>query len=174
YCNSIVFDEIQELRHATSSEGQEKTAKYGAAEAIAFSCNYRLGLSATPIYNYGAEMFNVLNVLKPGILGSWTEFTAEWCGGLDARGLKIKDPKAFGAYCREQFLMIRHTREEVGRELPPVIRVPHRIGSDRSALDSVENSAAELARIILQQHETERGQKRLAFEQTNNKLRAAA
>ena len=173
YCKSIVFDEIQELRHSTSGDGQEKTAKYSAAEAIASNCNYRLGLSATPIYNYGAEMFNVLNVLKPGVLGTWTEFSSEWCGGVDNRGLRIKEPKAFGAYCREQFLMIRHTREEVGRELPPVIRVPHRIGSDRAALDSVENSAAELARIILQQNETERGQKWQAAEQLNSMLRQA-
>jgi hypothetical protein len=69
--------------------------------------------------------------------------------------------------------MIRHTREQVGRELPPIIRVPHRIGSDRAALDSVENSAAELARLILQQNETERGQKWLASEQLNSMLRQA-
>jgi superfamily II DNA or RNA helicase len=173
YCNSIVFDEIQELRHAKSGEGPQKTAKYSAAEAIAANCSYRLGLSATPIYNYGAEMYNVLSVLKPGVLGSWSEFVAEWCGTVDHRGLRIRDPKAFGAYCREQFLMIRHTREEVGRELPPVIRVPHRIGSDREALDSVENSAAELARIILQQNETERGRKWQASEMLNNMLRQA-
>jgi superfamily II DNA or RNA helicase len=173
YCHSVVFDEIQELRHATNGEANVQTAKYGAAETIALKCRYRLGLSATPIYNYGAEMFNVLNILKPGVLGTWSEFSAEWCGGLDGRGLKIKDPKAFGTYCREQFLMIRHTREEVGRELPPVIRVPHRIGSDRAALDLVENSAAELARIILQQNETERGQKWQASEQLNNMLRQA-
>jgi SNF2 family DNA or RNA helicase len=173
YCKSIVFDEIQELRHAKALDSSTNTAKYSAAEAIASTCSYRLGLSATPIYNYGGEMFNVLNILKPGILGTWSEFSHEWCGGADGRGLKIKDPKAFGAYCREQFLMIRHTREEVGRELPPVIRVPHRIGSDRAALDSVENSAAELARIILRLNESERGQKWQASEQLNSMLRQA-
>ncbi len=173
YCKSVVFDEIQELRHASNGDGGEMTAKYSAAKSVASACSFRLGLSATPIYNYGTEMFNVLNILKPGVLGSWQEFTAEWCSTLDNRGLKIRDPKAFGAYCREQFLMIRHTREQVGRELPPIIRVPHRIGADRAALDSVENSAAELARIILQQNETERGQKWLASEQLNSMLRQA-
>lgn len=173
YCKSVVFDEIQELRHASNGESGEMTAKYAAAKTIASACRFRLGLSATPIYNYGTEMFNVLNILKAGVLGSWQEFTAEWCSTLDNRGLKIREPKAFGAYCREQFLMIRHTREQVGRELPPIIRVPHRIGSDRAALDSVENSAAKLARIILQQNETERGQKWMASEQLNTMLRQA-
>ena len=165
YANSVIFDEVQELRHAES-------AKYAAADALAAACKFRLGLSATPIYNYGGEIFNVLNVLKPGCLGSWNEFTNEWCVGY-GNNMKMTAPKAFGAYAREHFLIIRHTREEVGRELPPVIRIPHRIGSDRAALDQVENSAAELARIILRQGELVRGQKMQASEQFNNILRQA-
>ncbi len=165
YVNSVVFDEIQELRHADS-------AKYCAAKAIAGACRFRLGLSATPIYNYGGEIFNVLNILNPGCLGSWAEFTNEWCIGIGSN-MKISAPKAFGAYAREHFMLIRHTREEVGRELPQVIRIPHRIGSDRAALDSVENSAAELARIILRQGETMRGEKMQASERFNNILRQA-
>jgi hypothetical protein len=47
--------------------------------------------------------------------------------------------------------MLRRTREEVGRELPAVTRVPHRIDSDSRALLAIESSAAELARIILNQ-----------------------
>ncbi len=165
YAKSVVFDEIQELRHADS-------VKYSAAESLAGACRFRLGLSATPIYNYGGEIFNVLNILKPDCLGTRAEFSNEWCAGIGGH-LKIRAPKAFGAYAREQFLIVRHTREEVGRELPPVIRIPHRIGSDREALDDVENSAAELARIILQQGESMKGQKMQASEQFNNILRQA-
>jgi hypothetical protein len=165
YAKSVVFDEIQELRH-------EESAKYSAAQAIAGACRFRLGLSATPIYNYGGEIYNVLNILSPGCLGTWAEFTNEWCIGIGSN-MKISAPKAFGAYAREHFLLIRHTREEVGRELPQVIRIPHRIGSDRSALDSVENSAAELARIILRQGESVRGEKMQASERFNNILRQA-
>jgi hypothetical protein len=167
FARSIVFDEIQELRHSGS-------AKYSAAEAVAGVCHYRLGLSATPIYNYGGEIFNVLNVLKPSVLGTFSEFTNEWCASsVDSEKLRLQDPKAFGAYARQHFLLVRHRREDVGRELPPVIRIPHRIGSDRAALDRVENSAAELARIILQQGESVKGEKWQAAEQLNSILRQA-
>src|SRR5262245_49999653 len=149
------------------------TAKYGAAKSVASSCSFRLGLSATPIYNYGTEMFNVLNILKPGVLGSWQEFTTEWCSTLDNRGLKIRDPKACGACCREQCLMIRHAAEQGGAAWPPRSRVRRRIRGERAARESAENSAAQLARIILQQNETERRQKRLASEQLNSMLRQA-
>lgn len=171
YCKSIVFDEIQELRHARNATGA--TAKYSAAQSVAGSCKFRLGLSATPIYNYGGEMFNVLNILKPDVLGTYAEFSAEWCSGYDSRGQKINDPKAFGAYLRDQFIMVRHTREDVGRELPSVIRIPHRIDADKEALNSVENSAAELARIILRKGESARGEKMQASEQLSNLLRQA-
>ena len=165
YGKSIVFDEIQELRHSGS-------VKYAAAEMVAGRMQYRLGLSATPIYNYGGEIYNVLNILKPGVLGTLQEFAAEWCGGMNDK-LRIQHPKAFGTYAREEFLIVRHTREEVGRELPPVIRVPHRIESDRAELDRVENSAAELARIILQQGESVQEQRWQASERLSMVLRQA-
>lgn len=168
YCKSIVFDEVQELRHPG-------TGRYGAAECIATQVPFRLGLSATPIYNYGGEIFSILNILKPGCLGTHGEFLTEWCGG--ARGFekhaKLKDPKAFGTWAREQFLMIRHTRKDVGRELPDVIRVPHRIAADTGALDRIRDSAAELAKLILQQGESARGEKWQASEQLSTILRQA-
>lgn len=167
YGKSVVFDEIQELRHDGSQ-------KYGAAQYLAERMAFRLGLSATPIYNYGGEIFSVLNVLKPGCLGTHREFLTEWCGTQDAKGrAKLRDPKAFGTWAREQFLLIRHTRQDVGRELPDVIRIPQRVEADTAALDRVENTAADLARLILAQGETVRGQKWQASEQLSTMLRQA-
>lgn len=167
YCKSVVFDEVQELRRDTSN-------KYSAADYLTQRVQFRLGLSATPIYNYGGEIYSILNLLKPGCLGTYGEFLNEWCGVADARGkTRLKDPKAFGTWVREQFLMIRHTRKEVGRELPDVIRVPHPIDADTKALDAIQNTAAELAKLILQQGERTRGEKWHASEQLSTLLRQA-
>src|SRR5262249_32900306 len=51
YCKSVVFDEIQELRHASNGDGGEMTAKYGAAKSVASACSFRLGVSAAPHLN---------------------------------------------------------------------------------------------------------------------------
>lgn len=167
YCQSIVFDEVQELRHRGSE-------KYNSAECVRESVKFALGLSATPIYNYGGEIFSVLNLLKPGCLGTHGEFLNEWCGAVDSRGKsRLKDPKAFGTWAREQFLLIRHTRREVGRELPDVIRVPHRVEADTAALDRIENTAAQLAKLILAEGEKVRGAKWQASEQLSTLLRQA-
>lgn len=143
-CKSVTFDEVQELRTGQGSN------KYSAARFIAANANVRLGLSATPIYNFGGEIFNVVDVLCPDALGDHYEFLREWCHGGSADGkARIHDPKAFGLYMREQGLMLRRTRHEVGRELPELTRVPHYVDADPEELKKVEGSAADLARIIL-------------------------
>jgi SNF2 family DNA or RNA helicase len=142
---AVIFDEVQELRHPGS-------LKYEGAKAVAELATFKLGLSATPIHNYGSEFFHVANVLRPGALGDYSEFINEWGGAaMDKNRVSIKDPKAFGAYAREIGLMLRRTRSEVGRELPPLTVVPHVVDSDSKALENIQGAAAELARVILTQ-----------------------
>lgn len=151
YCNSVVYDEIQELRRRESQ-------KYTAAIQFSESVNFSLGLSATPIYNYGGEIFNIVNCLKEGVLGTREEFLTEFCSGIDDKA-SLKDPLAFGSYLREQHIMLRRTRQEVGRELPPIQRIIEHIDSDPAIFAGIENSASELARIILSTAEQRRGER---------------
>ena len=140
---SVIFDEVQELRHAQS-------LKYTAAIGLAQATNFRMGLSATPIHNYGGEYFNVLEILQPGVLGGWPEFITEHCiGGADGRNWALKDPVAFGAMLRDQGFMVRRTRREVGRELPKVNQVIERVDADLAHLDAIDTAATELAKVIL-------------------------
>lgn len=166
----VVFDECQELRHQGS-------AKYAAADHIASGAEFRVGLSATPIYNYGSEIYNVTRVLAPLALGSPDEFIREWCiqgeFGEERKGHRVRDPKALGVYMREQALMLRRTRKEVGRELPPIITIPHYVDIDEAPLQEVESSATELARIILTQGGQARGAQLRASEELGWRLRQA-
>jgi SNF2 family DNA or RNA helicase len=162
---SVIFDECQELRHQGS-------LKYSAAEHIATHCKYRLGLSATPIYNYGGEIYNVVNVLQPDALGSREEFNNEWCSYAYGKST-IKEPKAFGTYAREAGIMLRRTRKEVGRELPPITIVPHTIDADRDVLWRMEGKAIELAKTILKQTQTFKGEKMQAAGEFDMRMRQA-
>jgi SNF2 family DNA or RNA helicase len=162
---SVTFDECQELRH-------KGTQKYDAAEQIAHSVDYRLGLSATPIYNYGGEIWNVCNVITPEALGTWDEFSREWCE-YKGQHHTIKDPSAFGLYARETGVMLRRTRKEVKRELPGIIRVPQWIQSDPEAFKRLKGQAIELAKLILKQTQDYRGQKMQAAGEFDMKMRQA-
>lgn len=151
YCQSVVYDEIQELRRRDSM-------KYGAALQLSDMVSFALGLSATPIYNYGGEIFNIVNCLKEGVLGTREEFLTEFCDGHDDKA-RLKDPVAFGSYLREQHIMLRRTRKEVGRELPPLQRIIEHVDSDPAIFAGIQDAASELARIILHTAEQRRGEK---------------
>lgn len=158
----VVFDEIQELRHSGS-------AKYAAATHVAGKAILRLGLSATPIYNYGSEFFSVMEVLRPGSLGTRDEFLREWC----SLGEKIVDPKAFGHHLRREGMMIRRDRADVGRELPAVSIIPHTIEADARVLEVIEGRAAELARIIMATQPVDRSERFRAHEEFSILMRQA-
>lgn len=159
--NYVCFDEVQELRRNESN-------RYAAAKHIAQHALLRVGLSATPIYNYGSEWFNIIDILLPGALGTAEEFRREWCIDDD----RIGDTQAFGTHLYRSGLMLRRTRRDVGRELPPCDLVPHTIASDRAALDHIKGAAVELARVILAT-QAHRGQKFLASEEFNSMMRQA-
>jgi SNF2 family DNA or RNA helicase len=164
---SAVWDECQELRHKDSQ-------KYDGARLIGDAASYRLGLSGTPIYNYGDEIHNVLECIRPGELGTRAEFLREWCTGEDSKGrASIGDPAAFGTFVREAGLMLRRTRSEVGRELPPRQRCIHYIDCDADKLNEISGAAGELARIILSQQTEAKGEKFRAAQELSIMLRKA-
>lgn len=170
---SVIFDECQELRRSEGSDGEEFSKKYAAARFIAEAVEYKLGLSATPIYNFGGEMFNVLNILCPGQLGTWQEFLREWCEWGAAGKASIKNPKAFGIYARDSGLMLRRTRQEVGRELPEITVVPHHIETDEEEFEKLRGRAVELAKLILRQRQDYKGQKMQASAEFDMRMRQA-
>jgi SNF2 family DNA or RNA helicase len=171
FAKGVVFDEAQELR---SGLARDTPGKYLAAQSIAAASNVRLGLTATPIYNYGAEIFSVLNVLRPDALGTFSEFVTAWCDGYeDPRKTRLANPEAFGTFARSEALMLRRTRAEVGRELPQLSKFVQVVDSDPAELEKLSQGCAELAKIILRESEAERGQKMRASEELSNRLRQA-
>lgn len=167
FANGMAVHNCQELRH-------QGTAKYDAAVHIARHARYKAGLSATPIFNYGGEIYNILDVLKQGALGKYEEFFREWCTtAYGEKKISVKDPKALGTYLRENFLMLRRTRKEVGRELPPLSKIPHKIAVDMEALDKVGDSAAALAKLIISGQMKTGFEKMKASEELSHLLRQA-
>lgn len=143
-CRTMIADEAQAFRHGG-------TRKYKAGKAIADAMDLRIFATATPIYNYGHEIFHVMDVVAPGQLGTWREFLDEWCGGtVDSQGrATVYDPAALGSYLREAGLMIRRTRKEVGREIPQLTVVRHEVECDADSINRVADDVAELARRVL-------------------------
>ena len=119
--NTVIFDEIQELRHGG-------TEKYSAASLLANACARVWGLSGTPIYNHGGEIWNVTNVLDYHLLGDWESFTREWCYGYG--NAVVVHPDWLGEHLRREGLMLRRTKKDVLPELPDKRRLVQRVDAD--------------------------------------------
>lgn len=111
---TLIFDEVQELRHSG-------TEKYSAASLAAEKCEHVIGLSGTPIYNRGGEIWNVVNILDYHFLGDWESFSREWCWGYG--NAIVAKPELLGAYLRREGLMLRRVKQDVLSELPPKRRL---------------------------------------------------
>lgn len=156
---TVIFDEIQDLRR-----GVETQKGWGAAR-LCTAAEYVIGLTATPVYNYGGEIHNILDIMAPGELGTRDEFLREWGGHAMSNGrYSVHDPSGLGSYLRETGLMLGRTRKQVGRELPKTIKVPEEIPSDSAALDGIKGDAAEMARLILSKSGTSQERFRAAGE----------
>ena len=118
---TVIFDEMQELRRAG-------TEKYSAASLLSTACEHVIGLSGTPIYNNGGEIWNIVNILDFHFLGDWESFTREWCYGYNNN--IVAKPELLGEYLRTEGLMLRRTKAEVLSQLPPKRRLVMTVDSD--------------------------------------------
>lgn len=131
----VFFDECQELRHAG-------TRKHEACKAVAESARYVFGLSGTPIYNRGGEIFQVMSTLNRGALGTRNDFRQTWCEWNDI----VKDPAALGQYLCDRNLMLRRRKDDVLTELPAKRRSIERIDADNKVFAELLEEAIETAK----------------------------
>jgi superfamily II DNA or RNA helicase len=141
WVRTVIFDEIQDLRVAGSQ-------KYTAAAMIADAARVKLGMTASPVYNYGGEIYNVMRILDVDALGTRAEFVQEW-GAESGKKVAVRDPRALGSFLREENLMLRRTRADVGRELGDLVRVPHDVDADPDVIERETADATSLATLIL-------------------------
>lgn len=143
---TVIFDETQELRRSDSN-------RYKAAMNVASEARFRIGITNTPVFNYGgSEIYNIIDALRPGVLGSRDEFAREWCNtsSLHIKSM-VANPVALNSHLKAHGLLLRRTLEEVGIELPPLYPIEQPVPSDPKVLAEIEGNAVELARLILDQ-----------------------
>lgn len=144
------IDEIQHLRHGTD------TQKGVAAKRLADKARMRLGLSATPIFNRGPEIFNIMQFIAPQVLGKHEDFHREFVAG-EFKGEEV------GTYLRESGVMMRRSKRDIaaimGEEnTPPVNPIVKYVEYDEEAVRSIDELAHQLAVTATSGTFHERGQ----------------
>jgi superfamily II DNA or RNA helicase len=111
---TLVFDEAQALKNAGTHRARAARALQG---------DFKVALSGTPLENHLGELWSLYRVVFPGLLGSWDAFRDRFATPIEKR----IDPTAAPALARVlQPFLLRRTKDQVARELPPRtdLRVP--------------------------------------------------
>lgn len=146
---TVAYDEIQELRRGTDTEKGKACAILSGRALTA------IGLTATPIYNYGDEIWEVMRFIRPDLLGTREEFIREWCKS----GRIVKDPDALGSYLRDTGFFIRRTEHDeiVDVSMPPLNIVDWEVDYDQAEVDGEQALMKTLAMTVLSNNFVEAG-----------------
>ena len=136
---TVIFDEMQELRH-------NGTGKYSAASLLSEACENCIGLSGTPIYNQGGEIWNVVNIIDFHFLGDWESFSREWCYGYNTA--VVAKPELLGEHLRREGLMLRRLKSDVLKELPAKRRLVQEIDWDDAVYRELMKPVAENLKLL--------------------------
>jgi len=123
---TIVCDEVQNLRSKT-------TKKYDAVKKLAAlpSIKYRIGLSGTPIYNRGSEIWPIVDILRPGLLGNFTEFCEYFCYVNEkGKAIVLKNKRESLRNQLQKHVMLRRRKTDVLKELKDKVRYKEVIDAD--------------------------------------------
>jgi len=123
---TIVCDEVHNLRSKT-------TQKYKAVKKLAAlpSILYRIGLSGTPIYNRGSEIWPIIDIIKPGLLGSFKEFCEYFCYVNEkGKAIVLENKRASLRNELQKHVMLRRKKADVLKELKDKVRYKEVIAAD--------------------------------------------
>ena len=123
---TVVCDEVHNLRSKT-------TQKYKSVKKLAAlpTVLYRIGLSGTPIFNRGSEIWPIIDILKPGLLGSFKEFCEYFCYVNDkGKAIVLENKRASLRNELQKHVMLRRKKSDVLKELKDKVRFKQVIASD--------------------------------------------
>jgi SNF2 family DNA or RNA helicase len=102
----VIFDEAHRLRNPRSASGKL---------ARRLRARYLLMLTATPVENKLSDLYQLVSLVAPGLLGTPAQFRAKHgAASLESRPHNVEELRI-----RTRDVMVRHRRSEVAVMLPP-------------------------------------------------------
>ncbi|WP_457421050.1 SNF2-related protein [Roseateles sp. P5_E7] len=131
---TLVLDEAQALKNAATKR---------AKSVAEFDADFRLALSGTPVENRLADLWSIMNLINPGLLGTPQQFNERFAGPIERQ----QDAPARARLRRlvAPFLL-RRTKTQVLQDLPPRTEIVHRVEpseQERHFLEALRRDARE-------------------------------
>jgi len=169
---TLVLDEAQALKNAATKR---------AKAVSALRADFRLALTGTPVENRLGDLWSLMNLLNPGLLGSSGQFGERFANLIE----KPRDDPADTGQRRDDArqrlrrlvapFLLRRTKAQVLSDLPPRTEIVHRIEPGPEERHFLEASRREaLARVAAMAQDTGAGQATFHVLAELTRLRRAA
>ena len=122
----VILDEAQNIKNPRSRAG---------SAALRLRSHQRLCLTGTPLENHLGELWSLFNFLMPGWLGDSKSFTQQYRTPIEKQGNALR---LAHLVARVKPFMLRRTKEQVARELPPKTEIVQRIELSDAQRDRYE------------------------------------
>lgn len=134
----VVLDEAQYIKNPRSKMAQA---------ACKLDARQRLCLSGTPIENHLGELWSLMNFLVPGFLGTEGAFTKRFRTPIEKDGDSERN-----ALLKQRVapLILRRTKDQVAKELPPKTEIVHLIELNTGQKDLYETVRATMDKRVRQ------------------------
>ena len=131
---TLVLDEAQALKNAATKRSKS---------VASLQADFRLALTGTPVENRLGDLWSVMNLLNPGLLGSSGQFSERFANPIE----RDREPVALARLRRlvAPFLL-RRTKAQVLSDLPPRTEIIHRVEpgpEERAFLEASRRAALE-------------------------------
>jgi superfamily II DNA or RNA helicase len=149
---TLVLDEAQAVKNATTDR----------ARALRdLQAGWRLALTGTPIENHLGELWSLLRVISPGLLGSWEQFRGRYAVPIEKYGDEARR-RALAGLLRP--FILRRTKAEVAPELPPRTEIVRAVGLSAEEAGLYEQlRASTLAELEAAKQDPERDARDMRF-----------
>jgi hypothetical protein len=134
--NLVVLDEAQYIKNPRSKVAQ-------AASKLDARC--RLCLSGTPIENHLGELWSLMHFLVPGFLGTEDAFNTRFRTPIEKNGDTERNEVL---RTRVAPLILRRTKDQVAKELPPKTELVHLIELNSGQKDLYETVRATMDKRV--------------------------
>ncbi len=134
----LALDEAQHVKNP----GAQVTQAVAALRA-----RHRLCLSGTPVENHLGELWSLFHFLMPGLLGSLETFRSIYQTPIEKNG---SEAKRASLARRVGPLILRRTKNDVAKELPPKTEILHEIEMNEAQKDLYETVRSTMDKQVRQ------------------------
>ena len=137
----IILDESQMIKNSSSK-------LYNAI--VSLQSDHKVVLTGTPIENSLTDLWSQINFVNPGLLGSLSFFKRSFVQAIEKKGDEAREEKL-----RELIspFILRRTKDEVARELPPLFEQVRYVNMSDSQLRLYEEEKSQVRNAILENFE---------------------